>query len=213
MPRKLVHIALDAGSRQDLVGAWTALGFALDAATGGGFALRDGVRLDFLATDDPPRRAASIGLSDGPADAPLSGADEAAGCFHLFAASPSAAADHPNGALGLRAVVAVAESPADHAEYLSGLTGQREILATSAGLEIRLDGGTSLDVLSPPAFAFRFGAAPQADAFRIAGLVFSVKNPAETETILRANGLAPRTHSGRLLAGPIEGVAIAFEQA
>jgi hypothetical protein len=213
MPRKLVHIALAAASRQDLVGAWAGLGFALDAATGGGFALRDGVRVDFLATDDPARRAASVGLSAGPAEAPLAATGEAASCFHLFAAPPSSAATHPNGALGVRAVVAVAESPADHAEVLSALTGQREMLATSAGLEIRLDGGVRLDVLSAPAFAFRFGAAPAAEGFHVAGLVFAVKNPAETEAILRANGFAPRIQAGRLLAGTIEGVAIAFEQA
>jgi hypothetical protein len=213
MSRKLVHIALTAASRQDLVGAWTGLGFALDAAAGGGFALRDGVRVDFLATDDPARRAASVGLSAGPGDAALSGLGEAASWFHLFAAAASPAADHPNGALGLRAVVAVAESPADHAEVLSALTGQREMLATSAGLEIHLDGGASVDILTAPAFAFRFGAAPEAESFHVAGLVFAVKNPAETKAILRANELAPRMQAGRLLAGTIEGVAVAFEQA
>jgi hypothetical protein len=87
------------------------------------------------------------------------------------------------------------------------------MLATSAGLEIRLDGGTRLDVLSAPAFAFRFGVAPATDGFRVAALIFAVKDLAETEAALRANGLAPRHQAGRLLAETIEGVAVAFEQA
>ncbi len=86
------------------------------------------------------------------------------------------------------------------------------MLATSAGLEIRLDGKSRLDVLAPPAFAFRFGvAAPDVSAFRIAGLVFAVKNLDETEKVLRKAGNEVRMQGGRLLAGAREGVSIAFE--
>ena len=146
---------------QDLAQAWARLGFALDAS-GAGVALADGVALDFIASKDPASRRALIGLSAGEAAAPALPADAAASSFKLSAARASDAPRHPNGVVGLRAVVALADGPADHAEYLSALTGQREMLATSAGLEIRLDGGTRLDVLSAPAFAFRFGVAPQA---------------------------------------------------
>lgn len=212
MPRKLVHVALAASRPQDLAQAWARLGFALDAS-GAGVALDDGVALDFIASKDPASRRALIGLSAEESAALVPPADAAASSFKLSAARASVAPRHPNGAIGLRAVVALADGPSDHAEYLSALIGQREMVATSAGLEIRLDGGTSLDVLSAPAFAYRFGAAPQAIGFRIAGLVFAVKDSAETEAALRANGLAPRHQAGRLLAETIEGVAVAFEQA
>ena len=68
MSRKLVRISLTAASWQDLVGAWTRLGFALDP-DGAGVTLADGVALAFVASDDPARRAA-VGLSAGPGDAP-----------------------------------------------------------------------------------------------------------------------------------------------
>jgi hypothetical protein len=112
----------------------------------------------------------------------------------------------------VRALVAVAEDPADFAETLSNLTGQREMLATSAGLEIRLAGQARLDALAPPAFAFRFGLAPDAQGFRLAGLVFAVKNLDEAEGFLRAGGVDAKMQAGRLLAGLCEGVAVAFEQ-
>ncbi len=212
MPRKLVRISLTAASRQDLVGAWTRLGFALDA-TGDGVTLADGVVLAFAASDDPARRA-SVGLSAGPGEAPALPAGEAAGCFHLVEAAPAAGAPaHPNGVLSLREVVVCAEEPADHAEFLSALTGQREMLATSAGLDIQLEGGASLQVLSPRAFAFRFGLNPRAEKFFIAGLVFGVKNLNETDAVLASNGLMTIFQVGRLAAGEAEGVAVAFERA
>ncbi|WP_296708569.1 hypothetical protein [Rhodoblastus sp.] len=212
MPRKLVHVALAASRPQDLAQAWARLGFALDAS-GAAIALADGVALDFVASKDAAARRASVGLSADEVAAPATPADPAASSFELSAARATEAPRHPNGVLGLRAVAALADGPADHAEYLSAFTGQREMLATSAGLEIRLDGGTRLDVLSAPAFAFRFGVAPAAEGFRVAGLVFAVKDLAETEAVLRAKGLSPRQQAGRLLAETIEGVAVAFEQA
>jgi hypothetical protein len=209
--RKLVRISLTAASRADLVGAWGRLGFALDA-DGGGVTLADGVALAFAASDDPAQRA-SVGLSAAPGEAPAMPVGEAAGCFHLVEGVPAAGApEHPNGVLSLREVVAIADEPADHAEFLSALTGQREMLATSAGLDIQL-GGASLEILSPRAFAFRFGINPRFEKFHIAGLVFGVKNVTETEAVLASNGLVTIFQVGRLAAGEAEGVAVAFERA
>ncbi|WP_298354425.1 hypothetical protein [Rhodoblastus sp.] len=210
MSRKLVRISLTAASRADLVGAWTRLGFALDA-DGAGVTLADGVVLAFAASDDPARRA-SVGLSAGSGETPAMPASAAAGCFQLVEAAPAAAPDHANGVVALREVVVVADEPADHAEFLSALTGQREMLATSAGLDIPL-GGASLEILSPRAFAFRFGINPRAEKFHIAGLVFGVKNLTETEAVLAANGLMTIFQVGRLAAGEAEGMAVAFERA
>jgi hypothetical protein len=216
MPRHIARILLVADRRQDLAEGWRKAGFTL-AAGGAGASLADGVSVDFSGAG-----CASIGLSgdldaaSAPAPAALDGADA---CFGLVAApilstphQALAAPDHENGATALRAVVATAESPADHAEYLSALTGQREMLATSAGLEIRL-GSAHLDVLSAPAFAYRFGQPPRSGGFHLAGLVFAVRDLAETEKVLRRNGLDPRRQAGRLLAGAVDGVVLAFEQA
>jgi len=234
MPRKLVSLTLVAARKSELVTGWEGLGFSLDARKNA-VSLADGARLEFFAPDDSAatgvedlqaraflahfaaRRsgAALVGLS-GAADAFLSVRPEPMGgaeCyFQLASPHESAAPDHANGVVGVKTLTAIAEDPADHAEFLGNLTGQREMVATSAGLEMRLDGATRLDVLAPPAFAFRFGvAAPDAAAFRIAGLVFAVKNLDETEMVLRKAGNEVRMQGGRLLAGAREGVLVAFE--
>jgi hypothetical protein len=234
MPRKLVSLTLVAARKSELVNAWEGLGFSLDARKNA-VSLADGARLDFFAPDDSAatgvedlqaraflahfavRRsgAALVGLSGAP-DAFLSARPEPMGgadCyFQLASPHDGAAPDHANGVIGVKTLAAIAEDPADHAEFLGNLTGQREMLATSAGLEIRLDGKSRLDVLAPPAFAFRFGAsAPDVSAFRIAGLVFAVKNLDETEMVMRKAGNEVRMQGGRLLAGAREGVSIAFE--
>ena len=234
MPRKLVSLALVAARKSELVNAWEALGFSLDAQKNAA-SLADGARLDFFAPDDSAatrvedlqshaflahfatRRSGAVlvGLS-GEANAFLSARPEPMGgaeCyFQLANPRKNSAPDHDNGVLGIKTLAAIADDPADYAELLGNLTGQREMLATSAGLEIRLDGKTRLDVLAPPAFAFRFGAAARdTSAFRIAGLVFAVKNLDETEMVLRNAGNEVRMQGGRLLAGAREGVSIAFE--
>ena len=78
---------------------------------------------------------------------------------------------HPNTAKRLAGVVMVAENPSAHAEFLSHFTGEREILATSMGIDINTGGGR-IEVLTPLAFEFRFGlqadsASPHFAAFRI----------------------------------------------
>jgi hypothetical protein len=207
MSRPIARITLVADPREDLAEGWRKAGFTL-AASGVGLSLADGVGVAFSGAG-----CARVGLGGEPGSAPAPAAvDGADACFDLVASHAEAAPRHENGATGLRAVVAVAESPADHAEYLSALTGQREMLATSAGLEIGL-GGAHLDVLTAPAFAFRFGRPPRRGDFHLAGLVFAVRDLDETEKVLRRNGLDPHPQAGRLLAGAVDGVALAFEQA
>jgi hypothetical protein len=235
MPRKIIAVTLAGARRSELAEGWARLGFSLDAGKTA-VSLADGVRLEFFAPDDSAavgvedlqaraflahfaaRRggAALVGLS-GEADAFLSGRpqplDGAECYFQLARTRETTPASHPNGVVALKALVAIARDPGDFGEYLRNLAGQRAMVATSAGLEIGLDGGR-LDVLTPPAFAFRFGGdAPEAPAFRIGGLHFAVKNLEETESFLRAAGLDVRARGGRLAAGSVEGVAIVFEQA
>jgi hypothetical protein len=243
MPRKLVAITLAGSRKSELARAWARLGFALDSA-GDAITLADGVALPFFAADDAAAlgvedlharaflahfagrlAGAAMMTLGGSAEEcraarpePLGGAD----CFVIrtplrdqVLPRGKGPPGQPNGVTGLKTLVAVVEHPADHAEALTHLTGQHEMLATSAGLEIALDGGTGLAVLSPLAFAFRFGfAAPESGAFRIAGLVFRVGDLAATEKFLEHKGVEPKIQAGRLIARPGEGagVAVAFEQ-
>lgn len=59
---------------------------------------------------------------------------------------------HPNGANRILELIMVANDPSDLHEFLGGFTGQREMRATSLGLEIATPRGL-ITVLSPGAFA------------------------------------------------------------
>lgn len=176
------------------------LGFAVD--DDGLSRLPDGVALESGAV-------AALGVDA--AHMPAS-TDAAAQKFTLLPPAKAPQNPHPNGALGVVAVSCLAASPADHAEFLSALTGQRQMVSTSAGLDLAL-ANARLETLSPPAFAFRYGAAARQSAFAVAGLTLGVKNPPETEAFLRAHGFAPRWQAGRLLVGDLGGLVLAFAPA
>ena len=63
--------------------------------------------------------------------------------------------EHPNGAVGVAAVAAVAENPADFHILLTGATGQRELRATSFGVEAEL-AGQRIMILTPEGFRARY---------------------------------------------------------
>jgi hypothetical protein len=208
MMRKFLALAL-AGRKAEMTAAWGRLGFVVDED---GVALGNGVDLDFL----PPGEASLVGFS-GEADAHLSERPSAifgGECHFTLAPTRKIRVPvHLNGAIGLSSAAFLADDPADHAELLSKVTGQRAMLATSAGLEIDL-GGQRLLVLTPAAFAFRFGgAAPANCGFRLGGLTFQVASLGWTEKVLHAKGVATKIQAGRLLAGDSEdlGAALAFE--
>lgn len=122
---------------------------------------------------------------------------------------------HANGARRLAGVAMQAGDPSDHAEFLSAFTGQREMLATSLGLEMTVAPGQTLEVLTPLAFGFRYGenaaaAAAAADA-RIAALRLAVADLAATKAALA--GVACVERAGRLIvpSSAAMGVALAFE--
>jgi hypothetical protein len=83
---------------------------------------------------------------------------------------------HANGATGPKAVYLVAGDPSDHHEFLGGFAGQREMRATSLGLEVITARG-KIVVLNPPAYEALagskalsevIGALPQIAALEIA---------------------------------------------
>lgn len=124
-----------------------------------------------------------------------------------------AAQVHGNGARRLRAVTMQADGPSDHAEFLSAFTGQREMTATSLGLEMTLGGGDRLEVLTPAALAFRYGRDAAPAEARIAALRFAVADLAATRAALA--GVEQHERPGMIVvpAARAMGVALAFEAA
>ncbi|QDG77796.1 VOC family protein [Labrenzia sp. PHM005] len=64
--------------------------------------------------------------------------------------------NHANGAQAIKAVYMIAEDPSDHHEFLGGFTGQREMRATSLGLELDTARG-QISVLNPRAYRSLIG--------------------------------------------------------
>lgn len=67
-----------------------------------------------------------------------------------------AAQTHPNGAKGTARVTLVAENPSDHHIFLGAFIGNREMRATSFGIEIEA-GRATIEIVSRAGFAFRYG--------------------------------------------------------
>ena len=123
---------------------------------------------------------------------------------------------HPNGAVGVAGVVLMAENPADHAEFLSAVTGQREMLATSMGIDLEVADEQSIEVLTEAAFVHRFGrlALGQGGSEpRIAACRIAVRDMAAVEELFRDNDIPAERVGQRLVVPPSTafGAALAFE--
>jgi len=231
MPRSIDHLTLVAADAAELAAALTRLGFTLDAQ-GLAVDLPDGFGLNLFAPHAPAgsdrdgaaaraflasfatrhRGPALLAFAeDGPVSfgcAPLAGGEDCG--FLLGPPRDAVASSHANGALGLKCVTATAENPADYAEFLSKLTGQREMLATSSGLEIKL-GDQRLEILTPPAFAFRFGCvAPDPEGLRLAGVSLRIASFEQAAKFLAKNKILARADGVRLLIAPPQGLGLAF---
>lgn len=119
---------------------------------------------------------------------------------------------HDNGVHAVQAVVMVAPGPSDHAEFLAHLTGQHEMLASSIGLELQLDGGR-LEVLTPLGFQFKTGASAQRTAPHFAAVRMGTRDLAAMAQRLRTQGIAFAQTPERitLSADQAFGVALVFE--
>ncbi len=123
---------------------------------------------------------------------------------------------HPNGAVGVAGVVMVAENPSAHADFLSAVTGQREMLATSMGIDLEVADEQSIEVLTRAAFIHRFGAAAlgrDESEPRIAACRIAVRDLAAAAEILQDNEIAAERVGQRLVVPPTTafGAALAFE--
>lgn len=90
---------------------------------------------------------------------------------------------HANGAGEIRTIYMVAEDPSDHHEFLGGFTGQREMRATSLGLEVETARG-KISVLNPAAYRSLVGEsaadALQGELPQIAAIEIGTGSPEET---------------------------------
>lgn len=90
---------------------------------------------------------------------------------------------HANGATEISEIVLVAKDPSDHHEFLGSLIGQREMRATSLGLELETPRG-KLKVLTPVAYARLYGSE--------AGQSLPDELPAVAAITFRCRGLESR---------------------
>ena len=117
---------------------------------------------------------------------------------------------HPNGATGVVAVTAVAENPADFHILLSEASGQRELRATSLGVEAEI-AGQALSFLTPAAFLTRYGVDPPdpRNGLRLAAFDLVVS---DMERAAVFAGQAAKRHEERIVvpASPGLGAVLAF---
>jgi hypothetical protein len=139
-------------------------------------------------------------------------------CQHHFPQNfwnPAAQA-HRSGATTVAGAVMVAENPSDHHVFLSALTGERELLATSSGVTVTTPHGF-IQAMEPATYASHFGV-PAPDVARggqLAALVVMVRDLAATAALLAQAGVPAETRMGRLVVGPQAGMGatIAFAAA
>jgi hypothetical protein len=121
---------------------------------------------------------------------------------------------HANTANGVAGAVLVAENPRDHHDFLSAFTGERERLATSAGLTIRTGRG-EIQVLTPAAFHDQFGAASpdMSKGARLAALRFVIRDRNALRAALQSGKIEAQEHMGRIVVGPdmALGATLSFE--
>jgi len=122
--------------------------------------------------------------------------------------------DHPNTARAVAAVVLVAENPSDHHVFLSAFTGQRELLATSSGVNLRTPRGV-IEVMDPAAYRSHFGVEPPdaAQGARLAAVRLAVRDFGVAISTMQAAGIAASVRMGRLIVPPqtAMGATLVFE--
>ena len=111
-----------------------------------------------------------------------------------------AAQVHANGVANLTGFVIVAESPLDHAGFLSTFAGHADPLITADGVTIALQGGC-VEILTPVNYARRYvGSLPIAEGGpRIAAMLFSTHALDRLSASATAAGLAAERRADRIV--------------
>jgi hypothetical protein len=127
-----------------------------------------------------------------------------------------AGCSHANGALGVTGVYMAEANPADFQYYLEATTGQREIRASSLGIQADTPNGI-VAILTPHGIEALFGLSDRAASrgLRLCAFTLAVKNLDAVAKRLDDRGIAHRHRAGRLIveAAPGQGALIAFEEA
>jgi hypothetical protein len=118
--------------------------------------------------------------------------------------------DHPNGAVGISSVVAVAENPADFQTFLTGAVGRRKVKTTASEVDVEAK-GRSFIILTPAGFRDRYDLDPPSPRRGMLFAAFEIK----VMEIGRAAGYAGRNairHEDRVVvpAAPGLGAVVAF---
>lgn len=124
-----------------------------------------------------------------------------------------AAQQHSNGAMGVSEVMMIAENPADHAEFLSHFTGQREMQSTSAGLSVDTGRGI-ITVMSEASASFRLAETLEPIPARFIGFSVTVPDLRMLETRLMDQKITFKTRKNAIIipSNVAFGVSISFEQ-
>jgi catechol 2,3-dioxygenase-like lactoylglutathione lyase family enzyme len=121
---------------------------------------------------------------------------------------------HGNSASGFAGAVLVAENPTDHHIFLSALTGEREMLATSNGITVPTPRG-DIRVMDPAAFQNHFGVQPPdiSRGARLAALRFNVRDLTALQRTLDASGVPFASRMAGTVVGPqtAMGATLVFE--
>ena len=123
---------------------------------------------------------------------------------------------HANGAVGIPAVVMVADNPTDHHIFLKGFTGISDLHSSSLGITARTENG-DIEIMSPIAFRDQFGVASDVsgEGMTLNAIRFAVVDIGRTEATLVSGGTTPQQHVGRLVVPPEQafGATLIFEAA
>ena len=122
---------------------------------------------------------------------------------------------HANTASGIAGTVLVAESAADHGDFLSAFSGVPDLRVTANAVSAATPRG-EVAIMSPSAFRDHFGSEPPdiSSGARLAALRFSVRDQAALAAALGASGIEFASHMGRTVVAPANamGATLAFEQ-
>ncbi|WFP61001.1 VOC family protein [Mesorhizobium sp. WSM4904] len=113
---------------------------------------------------------------------------------------------HANGVTGIIEIVAVSDRPSSQARLLSTAAGQD----ANDGDKVRLPNAT-LTVLTPDAFASRFGASAGSPSdLRFAAIIFAVRSIAAATRLLAANAIEHDMSGDEIVVPPAPGQGAAF---
>lgn len=112
---------------------------------------------------------------------------------------------HANGAGSVRGVTMVARHPSNHRNFLKAYTGASEVVSNAAGVTARTENG-DIEILKPDSAHDQFGfpVTANGEGMTLDAVRFAVADLAQTEALLRQNGLAALRHAGRLIMPPGE---------